>query len=121
VFDEDKRRIEEERVGVVRPAPASLAPGHLAQALDALDDACNARYLVSTDKPWPLKLGDPPAAWRTLAGIRQAARCSAALLFTAFAAEAFVNDFLAVHLREEVDVSRITEIPRTDQCRGGLS
>jgi len=117
MFEQDRQRIAEERAGLARPAPATLAPGHLAQALDALDDACSARYLDSTDKSWPLKPGDPPSAWRTLAGIRQDARCAAAVLFAAFAAEAFVNDFLAIHLQGGIDESRFAKIDRWPTLR----
>ncbi len=112
VSDRDRERIEEERAGCARPAPATLAPSHLAQALDAFDDAGTPEAVLNPRRTWPLKPGDPPTAWRTLAGITQRGFCCTATLFIAFAAEAFVNDILAVHLKPQVTEKRFAEIDR---------
>jgi hypothetical protein len=112
VSDKDAKRIEEERAGVARPAPATLAPAHLAQALNALDDACSPESLASRRRAWPLSPGAPPAAWRTLAGIRQREYCCAATLFAACAAEAFVNDFLSMHLAPQLTEKEFKNIDR---------
>ena len=112
LLEKDRRRIEEERAGIARPAPATLGPSHLAQALDAFDDACTPEVTLTPRRRWPLDPGDPPAAWRTLAEITQRTFCCAATLFTAFAAEAFVNDFLSVHLQPEVPEKKFREIDR---------
>ncbi len=50
--------------------------------------------------------------WRTLADITQQRFCCTASLFTAFAAEAFVNDFLAVHLMPELSRAAFRRIDR---------
>jgi hypothetical protein len=94
----DARRIEEERAGVARPAPRTLASSHLLSALNALDDASSPEPVLSPRRTWPLRPGDPPQAFRTLADIIQRDLCCTAALFTAFTAEAHVNDFLSVHL-----------------------
>jgi hypothetical protein len=73
--------------------------------------------VLNPRRTWPLKPGDPPAAWRTLAGITQRGFCCTATLFTAFAAEAFVNDFLAVHLKPHVTQRRLAEIDRWSTTR----
>jgi hypothetical protein len=112
VSDKDRERIDEERGGVVRPAPATLAHAHLAQALDAFDDACTPEAVLTPRRAWPLKPGDPPAAWRTLAGLTQRGFCCTATLFAAFAAEAFVNGFLSVHLKPQVTEKRFATIDR---------
>jgi hypothetical protein len=111
VWPKDEERIEEERAGVVRPAPATLASSHLAQSLDALDDACSAEAVLTPRRTWPLKQSDSASARRTLSGITQRNYCLTATLFAAFAAEAFVNNFLEVHdLRSKVSASQYKRI-----------
>jgi hypothetical protein len=117
ISDKDLARIEEERGGCARPAPATLAPSHLAQALDAFDDAGSPEAVLSPRRIWPLKPGDSSAAKWTLAGIIQRGFCCTATLFTAFAAEAFVNDFLAVHLKPHVTEKRFARIDRWSTTR----
>lgn len=112
VSDKDEKRIQEERAGVIRPAPATLAPAHLAQALNALDDACTPESLKNQRRTWPLKPDASPAAWRTLAEIRQREFCCAATLLVACAAEAFVNDFLSVHLKPQMTEKEFTRVDR---------
>jgi hypothetical protein len=111
VWAKDRERIEEERAGVARPAPATLASSHLAQSLDALDDACTPEAVLSPRRIWPLKQSDSAQARRTLSGITQRNYCLTATLFAAFAAEAFVNNFLEVHdLRSKVSASQYKKI-----------
>lgn len=117
ISDKDLARIEEERAGCARPAPATLAPSHLAQALDALDDAGSPEAVLNPRRTWPLEPSDPPAAKRTLAGITQRGFCCTATLFAAFAAEAFVNDFLAVHLKPHLTEKRFARIDRWSTTR----
>ena len=94
VWPKDEQRIEEERAGIARPAPATLASSHLAQALDAFDDACSPEAVLTPRKIWPLRQSDSAQARRTLSEITQRNFCASATLFTAFAAEAFVNNFI---------------------------
>lgn len=115
--EQDLKRIEEERAGVARPAPASLASSHLLQALEAFDDACTPEALLTSRRSWPLKPGDPPSAWRTLAGVRQRSFCCTSTLFAAFAAEAYVNDFLSVHLKPKVSTKRFDTVDRWPTLR----
>jgi hypothetical protein len=62
---------------------------------------------------WPLKQSDSARARRTLSGITQRNYCLTAALFVAFAAEAFVNNFLEVHdLRSKVSASKYQKIDR---------
>lgn len=112
MFEQDTVRIEEERAGVARPAPRSLASSHLLEALNALDDACSPEALYRPRRTWPLNRDDSPAAWRTLADIAQRNFCCTATLYTAFAAEAYVNDFLDIHLKPKVSASKFKEIDR---------
>ena len=113
MFDLDRIRIEEERAGIARPAPRSLASSHLLQALNALDDACSPEALYRSRRTWPLRREERSAsAWRTLADINQRDHCCTATLYTAFAAEALVNDFLDVHLRDKVEASKFKKIDR---------
>lgn len=111
VSAKDEERIEEERCGVARAAPTTLASSHLAQSLDALDDACSPEAVQRPRRIWPLKQSDSASARRTLAGITQRNYCLTATLFAAFAAEAFVNNFLEVHdLRSQVSASQYKKI-----------
>jgi hypothetical protein len=97
---------------VARPAPRTLASSHLLTALNALDDACNPEAVLSPRRIWPLHRDDPPEAFATLADITQREFCCTSALFTAFAAEAYVNDFLDVHLRHTVSDARFAKIDR---------
>lgn len=112
MFHQDELRIEEEWAGVKRPAPRSLASSHLLQALNALDDACSPAALYRPRRTWPLQKDDPPAAWRTLADITQRSYCCTATVFIAFAAEAYVNDFLDIHLKPKVPAKKFNEVDR---------
>lgn len=105
-------RIKEECAGVARPAPRTLASSHLLQALNALDDACSPEALYRPRRTWPLRRDDSPTAWRALADITQRNLCCTATLFTAFAAEAYVNDFLDIHLRPQVSAKKFAQIDR---------
>jgi hypothetical protein len=111
-FEKDELRIEEERAGVARPAPRTLASSHLLQALDALDDACSPDALYRPRRTWPLRRDDSAAAWATRAEVTQRNLCCTATLFTAFAAEAYVNDFLDIHLRAEVSAKKFAEVDK---------
>jgi hypothetical protein len=55
MWPKDEQRIAEERAGVARPAPATLASSHLAQALDSFDDACCPEAVFAPRKIWPLQ------------------------------------------------------------------
>jgi hypothetical protein len=112
MLEKDRLRIEEERAGIARPAPRTLASSHLLQALDALDDACSPDALYRPRRTWPLRRDDSPAAWRTLADITQRNLCCRAALFTSFAAEAYVNDFLDLHLKARVPAKKFAQIDR---------
>ena len=113
MWPKDQQRIAEERAGVARPAPATLASSHLAQALDAFDDACSPEAVFAPRKIWPLQPSDPITSRRTLSEITQRDLCLTAALFTAFAAEAFVNNFLDVHdLKSEVSATKFRKLDR---------
>ena len=113
VWPKDQQRIEEERAGIRRPAPATLASSHLAQGLDAFDDACSPEAVFAPRKIWPLKSSDSIRSRRTLSEITQRNSCLTATLCTAFAAEAFVNNFLAVHdLKSCVSAKKFRDLDR---------
>jgi hypothetical protein len=113
VWPKDQQRIAEERAGAARPAPATLASSHLAQALDAFDDACSPEAVFTPRKIWPLQPSDPITSRRTLSEITQRNFCLTATLFTAFAAEAFVNNFLDVHdLKSQVSATKFRKLDR---------
>jgi hypothetical protein len=61
------------------------------------------------------------ATRRTLADTIQRELCCTATLFTAFAAEAFVNDFLDVHLRSQVPGQKFSRIDRWPTLREYLT
>jgi hypothetical protein len=111
MWPKDELRIAEERAGVARPAPATVASSHLAQALDAFDDACSPEAIFAPRKIWPLQPNDSIRSRRTLAEIIQRNHCLTATLYAAFAAEAFVNNFLEVHdLKSKVTVSQFKKL-----------
>jgi hypothetical protein len=113
VWPKDAQRIAEERTGIGRPAPATLASSHLAQALDALDDACSPEAVFAPRKIWPLQPSDSIGSRRTLSEITQRNLCLTAALFTAFAAEAFVNNFLEVHdLKSQLSATKFKKLDR---------
>ncbi len=113
VWPKDEQRIAEERAGVARPAPATLASSHLAQALDAFDDACSPEAVFAPRKIWPLQPSDSIGSRRTLSEITQRNLCLTAALFTAFAAEAFVNNFLEVHdLKSRLSATKFRKLDR---------
>jgi hypothetical protein len=111
-WPKDEQRIAQDRAGVARHAPATHAPAHLSQALDAFDDACTPEAVFMPRRIWPLQPGDSITAKRTLAEITQRNLCVTATVFVAFAAEAFVNDFLSVHLRPRVSEKDFAKIDR---------
>lgn len=113
VWPKDAQRIAEERDGVGRPAPATLASSHLAQALDAFDDACSPEAVFAPRKIWPLLPSDSIRSRRTLSEITQRNLCLTATLFTAFAAEAFVNNFLEVHdVKSQLSATKFKKLDR---------
>jgi hypothetical protein len=113
VWPKDQQRIEEERAGIARPAPATLASSHLAQALDAFDDACSPEAVFAPRKIWPLQSSDPVRSRRTLSEVTQRNLALTATLFTAFAAEAFVNNFLDIHdLKSRVSATKFKKLDR---------
>jgi hypothetical protein len=113
VWPKDQQRIEEERAGIARPAPATLASSHLAQALDAFDDACSPEAVFAPRKIWPLQSSDSVRSRRTLSEITQRNLALTATLFTAFAAEAFVNNFLDAHdLKSRVSATKFKKLDR---------
>jgi hypothetical protein len=118
VWPKDEQRIAEERAGIARPAPATLASSHLAQALDAFDDACSPEAVFAPRKIWPLQPSDPIGSQRTLSEITQRNLCMTATLFTAFAAEAFVNNFLDVHdLKSQISATKFNKLDRGSTVR----
>jgi hypothetical protein len=113
VWPKDAQRIAEERAGIGRPAPATLASSHLAQALDAFDDACSPEAVFAPRKIWPLQPSDSIGSRRTVSEITQRNLCLTAALFTAFAAEAFVNNFLEVHdLKSQLSATKFKKLDR---------
>ena len=110
MFQEDERRIEEERSGVLRPTPATLASAHLSQALNALDDACTPEMVWRPSRALPTKPGQRPAS--IVAEINQREFCCAATVFAAFAAEAYVNDFLRAHRVPVLSLEEFDQIDR---------
>jgi hypothetical protein len=113
VWPKDEQRIEEERAGIARPAPATLASSHLAQGLDAFDDACSPEAVFAPRKIWPLQPSDSIRSRRTLSEITPRNLSLAATLFIAFAAEAFVNNFLEVHdLKSRVSATKFKNLDR---------
>jgi hypothetical protein len=113
VWPKDQQRIEEERAGIARPAPATLASSHLAQGLDAFDDACSPEAVFAPRKIWPLKPSDSIRSRATLSEITQRNLALTATLFIAFAAEAFVNNFLHVHdLKSRVSATKFKNLDR---------
>lgn len=110
MFQEDERRIEEERRGISRPAPATLASAHLTQALNALDDACTPETVWRPSRAFPSKSGQRPAP--IVGDINQREFCCAATVFAAFAAEAYVNDFLRVHRAPALSLEKFEQIDR---------
>lgn len=114
----DQQRIEEERAGIARPAPSTLASSHLAQGLDALDDACSPEAVFTPRKIWPLRPSDSIRSRRTLSEITQRNLCLTATLFTAFAAEAFVNNFLHIHdLESRLSATKFKNLDRGSTVR----
>jgi hypothetical protein len=109
----DEERIEEEIAGAERPArPRNMSAAYLQQALDALHAAGNAASLYTFDLP--------PATDQRSATMRVLARtqarsarrmiCRSVVLFAAFAAESYVNEFLAALMTDRRD--RLREIDR---------
>jgi hypothetical protein len=101
-MDRDEQRIEEEIAGAVRPERRrSLSSGYLRQAVDALSEAGDPSVLY---RHWRDR---PPTTEPLITMVADAAReahvtfCRTAVLFAALAAEAYVNEFLAVHMDDE--------------------
>jgi hypothetical protein len=93
----DAERIEEEIAGAIRPSrPATLSGDYLRQAMDALWMLGSARNLYAvveeTEVPGLASVFEAAASRR-----RYTLACNV-VLFSAFAAEAYVNEFLAAHL-----------------------
>ena len=118
MWPKDQQRIEEERAGIARPAPSTLASSHLAQGLDALDDACSPEAVFTPRKIWPLRPSDSIRSRHTLSEITQRNLCLTATLFTAFAAEAFVNNFLYIHdLKSRLSATKFKNLDRGSTVR----
>jgi hypothetical protein len=98
-FSPDERRIEEELQGAERPVrPASLAGDYLMEAIDAFHDAGDPAHLYEHWRRFPPK--DPKTEADNMRKAARRARIRAArnaVLFAAFAGEAYVNEFLAAH------------------------
>jgi hypothetical protein len=98
-FSTDERRIGEEIAGVGRPPqPASLAGEYLTEAIDWLHMAGDPAYLYAHWRRFPPS--DPGTAAEEMLTAARRARNRAtrnAVLFAAFAGEAYVNEFLAAH------------------------
>jgi len=104
----DAQRIEEDIAGAERiMRPRTLASGYLHQSAEAMHAAGDPRHLY---RQWrqrmpPMPFGrDFMQRWARDERFRQARTC---ILFAAFAAEAFVNEFLAAF---ELPESRLKEI-----------
>lgn len=110
-FSADERRIEEELRGAERPPrAASLAGEYLADAIDRLHDAGDPAYLYEHWRQFPPKDPDVEAGEMRKAARRARIRAARnAVLFAAFAGEAYVNEFLAAHgVLDEWDRERTT-------------
>ncbi len=102
-----------EQASPARRQPPSPLPTWRRQALDAFDDACSPETVFTPRKIWPLQPSDSVGSRRTLSEITQRNFCLTATLFTAFAAEAFVNNFLDVHhLKAQISASSFKKIDR---------
>jgi hypothetical protein len=92
----DAERIEEEIAGAVRgPRPRSLASDYLRQATDALDAAGDPGHLY---RKWRNSMPPRPFGFeimRRWARSERFERARTSVLFSALAAEAYVNEFLA--------------------------
>jgi hypothetical protein len=95
----DEKRFAEEIAGVVRPPrPESLAGEYLTQAINALHDAGDPSVLFAHWRKF--KPGDPAQERERMRAAGKRSRLRAArnaVLFAAFAGEAYVNEFLAAH------------------------
>ncbi len=94
-----RQYIEEELQGAERsPRPVSLAGEYLTEAIDRLHDAGDPAYLYEHWRRFPPK--EPKAEADKMRKAARRARNRAArdaVLFAAFAGEAYVNEFLAAH------------------------
>ncbi len=95
----DERRIQEEIDGTERlPRPASLAGEYLTEAIEALHDAGDPAYLYAHWRRFPPSDSTSEADAMQKAARRARIRTARnAVLFAAFAGEAYVNEFLAAH------------------------
>jgi hypothetical protein len=95
----DELRINDELAGAVRPErPASLAGEYLTEAIDSLENAGDAAYLYAHWHKFPPE--DLAVEAENMERAARRARIRAArnaILFAAFAGEAYVNEFLAAH------------------------
>lgn len=95
----DAERIDEEIAGAGRPQrPRSLSGAYLQQAVDALSDAADPVALYRHWRERPPTTEPLTTLVAEAAQMTHVAFCRTAVLFAALAAEAYVNEFLAVHM-----------------------
>ncbi|MCW2952022.1 MAG: hypothetical protein JWQ48_1192 [Conexibacter sp.] len=96
---QDELRIAAEAAGAERPErPRNFSTGYLTQALDALHALGDSRTLYASLAP----VSEDPrlrAPVVLIARDRRRVHAQNVILFAAFSAEAYINEFLAVHLR----------------------
>lgn len=110
-FSRDIERVEEEIAGAERPIrPRGLASEYLRQAAEAFHAAGDPGHLYAQwrpDKVGPERFGwDFMRRWAQAERLKFARNC---VLFSAFSAEAFINEFLAAF---DLSNTRLKELDR---------
>lgn len=96
----DEERLAAEERGEERPEkPRTLSAAYLEQSLDALYAAGNPAVLFEKWREKPPKNKTAEAFMVLTARRTHLAQCRTATLFAALSAEAYVNEFLAAHLK----------------------